>query len=161
MSSEGVARRTLELSDLDDVVREAESLLASGYDKAGNWDLGQVCGHVADWMSYPLDGFATPPLPIRMMLGAMRLTLGKRMLRKILETRSMTSNNPTMRETIPAPGGDEAAAVARLREVAQRLRDHQGPLHPSPLFGKLDHETLVKLNTIHAAHHLSFLVPRG
>ena len=71
----------------------------------------------------------------------------------------MPEKNPTLRETIPAPAGDEAAAVARLGAVARRLQDHQGPFHASPLFGDLDHPTLVKLNVIHSAHHLSFLVP--
>lgn len=81
-----VARRSLDLSDLDAVIRDAESLLANGYDKAGHWDLAQVCGHVTDWMSYPLDGFPTSPLPIRMMLWLMRVTVGKRKLNRPIRT---------------------------------------------------------------------------
>ena len=80
--------------------------------------------------------------------------------RQILQERSMPSNNPTLRETVPAAGGDEAVAVGRLAEVARRLQNHQGPFHASPLFGDLDHDTLVKLNVIHAAYHLSYLVPK-
>ena len=159
MNGKNTVRRSLPSDTLEDVIREAESLRARGYDQAGRWDLAQVCGHVADWMSYPMDGFPTPPWPIRMMLAMMRGTIGKRTLRKILRERSMPDNNPTLRETIPAPAGDEAAAIARLGEVARRLQNHQGPFHASPLFGNLDHQTLVKLNVIHSAHHLSFLVP--
>lgn len=160
MNGKNISRRKLDLNDLDNVVRDAESLLASGYERAGSWDLAQVCGHVGDWMSYPMDGFPTPPLPIRAMLGMMRVTIGKRKLRQMIETRSMPDNNPTLRETIPASGGDEAAAVRRLREVSERLRDHPGPFYPSPLFGELDHESLVTLNVIHATHHLNFLAPK-
>jgi hypothetical protein len=155
-----VARRSLDLSDLDAVIRDAESLLAHCYDKAGHWDLAQVCGHVTDWMSYPLDGFPTSPLPIQVMLWLMRVTVGKRKLRAILETRSISSNSPTLPKTIPASGGDEAAAVARLGEVVRRLCNHAGSFHASPVFGDMDHETLIKLNVTHATHHLSFLVPK-
>lgn len=157
---QNVSRRSLHLTDLDQVIRDAESLRANGYEQAGNWNLAQVCGHVAQWMSYPLDGFPTSPFPVRLMLWLMRVTVCKRMLRGVLETHSMTGNRPTLRHTIPAPNSDEGAAVARLAEAARRLQNCEGPFFPSPLFGDLDHETLTQLNVIHAAHHLSFLVPK-
>ena len=40
-------RRELRFDSLDEVVRDAEHLLAVGYDRAGNWDLAQCCGHLA------------------------------------------------------------------------------------------------------------------
>ena len=46
-------RRELYFSDLDEVVRDAEHLLAKGYDRAGNWNLAQVCTHLAEWMRFP------------------------------------------------------------------------------------------------------------
>ena len=60
-----VARRPLKFDSLDAVVRDAENLLASGYDRAGNWDLAQVCGHLAEWLRFPMDGFPKVPLLIR------------------------------------------------------------------------------------------------
>jgi hypothetical protein len=154
-----VARRALEFRDLDEVVRDVEALRAGGYDKAGSWDLAQVCGHLADWLSFPLDGFPTPPLPIRLMLWTMRNTIGPRILREVLETKRMPDNRPTLRETVPPLGGDEAAAVERLRQVAARFRNHRGPIHPSPVFGAMDHETVTQLQLVHCAHHLGFLNP--
>lgn len=50
-------RRELKFLDFDNVIRDVEQLQARGYSRAGNWNLAQVCGHLADWMSYPLDGF--------------------------------------------------------------------------------------------------------
>jgi hypothetical protein len=156
-----VRRRTLEFRDLGEAVRDAEALLAGGYDRAGQWDLAQVCGHLAEWLRFPVDGFPRPPLPIRVLLWAMRTTVGPRELRKVLATKAMRSGGPTMPETVPAAGSDEAAAVAKLRAAVERFRDHPGTYHPSPLYGALDRETATRLQLVHCAHHLSFLVPKG
>jgi hypothetical protein len=152
-------RRKLTFATLDDVVRDAETLLARGYDRAGNWDLAQVCSHIENWMSFPLDGFPKAPLPIRMMLGMVRVTLGKGMLTKYLAD-GMPSGKPTMPQSVHPPGGDAAAAVAKLRETAARFKAHTGPIHPSPLFGPMDQDTARRLQLVHCAHHLSFLIPK-
>src|SRR3954464_6194730 len=110
----GPPRRDLDFRDLDAVVRDAESLAVGGYEKAGNWDLSQVCGHLADWMRFPLDGFPRPALPVRLTLWVMRHTVGRRMLRRVLPKGPMWGGRPTIRETVPPPGGDEAAAVEQL-----------------------------------------------
>ena len=51
-----IARRPLQFNSLAEIVAEAEHLHQGGYDPAGKWDLAQVCGHLADWSSYPMDG---------------------------------------------------------------------------------------------------------
>jgi hypothetical protein len=157
---EAAARRKLQFFNLDAVVGDVEALRAGGYERVGRWDLAQVCGHLADWMRFPLDGFPKSPLPVRLMLWAARNTIGRRELRKLLESKSMTSGNPTLRDTVPAPGGDEDAAVERLRMAVAQFQSHTGPLYPSPIFGQIDRETLTQLQLIHCAHHLSFLVPK-
>jgi hypothetical protein len=155
-----VARRELTFNDLDEVVRDAEQLLARGYDRAGHWDLAQVCDHVGNWMRYAMDGFPRAPLPIRGLLWALRKTIGKRKLADFLATGKMPAGKPTLRQSVPPPGGDPAAAVARLRATVARMTAHAGPLKPSPLFGDVTRDEWVRLNLVHAAHHLSFLVPR-
>ena len=57
-----IERRKLTFASLDEVAADAENLLAKGYDKAGNWDLAQVAGHVAEWMRFPIEGFPKPPI---------------------------------------------------------------------------------------------------
>ncbi len=153
-------RRELDFRDLDAVVNDAESLQAGGYLQVGRWDLAQVCGHLAEWMRFPFDGFPKPPLLIRLILWSMRHTVGRRLLRKTLQSRSMPSDGHTMPETVPQPGGDETASVERFRQIAARFRAHHGQFHPSPLFGKMDRETLTQLQLIHCSHHLSFLIPK-
>ena len=154
-------RRELTFAALDDVVQDAENLLARGYEKAGNWDLAQCCGHLAEWMRFPLDGYPKVPLLLRPMMAMMRVTLGKGMLRKILTTGKFDTGGRTLNETVPSPGGDDAAAVARLREAVGRMARHGGPFHPSPLFGQMARDEWVRLNLAHCAHHLRFLVPRS
>ena len=82
-------RRKLTFAALDDAVRDAENLLAKGYDKVGNWDLAQVCFHLAEWMRYPVEGFPKPPLLMRPVFWTARNTIARRMLRKVLEKGEM------------------------------------------------------------------------
>ncbi len=153
------SRRELRFETLDDAVRDAEHLLAVGYDKAGNWDLGQCCGHITEWMRFPMDGFPRPPFVLRGVMFLLRNTIGPGMLRKILADRSMPAGGATLKGTIPPPG-DDARAVEKLRETVGRANAYTGDLKPSPLFGKMTRETWIGLNLIHTAHHLSFLVPK-
>ena len=153
-------RRALAFDTLDEALLDAERLLAAGYERAGNWSLAQVCGHLNEWMRFPLDGFPQSPAPVRMMLWFMKITAGRQMLRRTLATNSMPAGGPTLRETIPPPEGDDAAAVDQLRQTVERFKSHAGPIHPSPLFGELDRDTAMRLQLVHCAHHLSFLIPK-
>jgi hypothetical protein len=154
-------RRQLAFQNLDEVVADVENLRAKGYTKAGNWDLAQVCGHLSEWMRFPLDGFPKPGCLIGGMLWMMKITVGKGWKRKILRTGQMQAGKPTMPETVPAAGGDEAAAVNRLKEIVERFKAYKGEVYPSPLFGRMSLEEATKLQLVHCGHHLSFLVPSG
>ncbi len=157
-----ITRRQLQFSSLDDVGNDARSLLQSGYHRYGQWNLAQVCGHLANWISYPLDGFPKSFPPIGILLGIMRVTVGKKQLKKILDSRSMTSGAPTIPKSVPTvDAASDNEAVARLDATIKRFKEHSGHLHASPIFGEMDKETLTQLHLIHCAHHLSFLVPRS
>lgn len=153
-------RRQLKFATLDDAVRDAERLLANGYERAGTWDLSQCGHHLAAVMTFPLDGFPPFRFPMNVGVWILKVTWARRWLRRVLESGVWPTGTPTDERTVPAAGGDDAAEVARLKSAVERLLSHTGPLHPSPLFGTLDRESLVKLHRIHTAHHLSFLVPK-
>lgn len=153
-------RRPLDFRDFDAVLADLDRLTSRGHDRLGHWDLARTCGHLADWMTYPLDGYPKPPLPVRAILAVLRATVMPGKLRKVLETRTMPRGAPTIPETIPPPGTDEAGAVARLRDTIARFRDHKGPYQPSPMFGDMSREDCRQLQLIHCAHHLSLLKPR-
>ena len=154
-----VARRALTFDTLGAAVRDAEHLLAAGYDRAGTWDLAQCLDHLAAWLTYPVSGFPTAPLPIRLMLAVVRRTLGRGMLTKYLRE-GMPAGKPTMPQSVTPPGGDPAAALGRFRAAVSRFRAHGGDYLPSPLFGPLTRDEALKVQLAHAAHHLSFLVPK-
>lgn len=153
-----VTRRALRFETLDDAVRDAEHLLL-GYERAGNWTLSQVCDHLTCWLTYPVDGFPKSPLPIAVMLWVLKKTIGRNRLEEYLRTQSFPTGKPTIPQSVP-PAGDDAAAVARFRVAAERLMKYDGPIQPSPLFGPMTQDVLLKLQCVHAAHHLSFLVPK-
>lgn len=92
-------RRQLKFDHWDQIRNELDALLA-GYEQAGKWNLAQVCLHLKDWLSYPMDGFPVAPLPMRWLLALLRLTIGKSQLNKILSTGSMPAGGPTMPETV-------------------------------------------------------------
>jgi hypothetical protein len=152
-------KRQLSFSNLDDVMREVDRLSREGYVATGNWDLGQICEHLADWMSFAMDGFPKPPFPIAVMLLLLRATQGKRMLRKILETGEMGQGSPTMPETVYEKESSPEKAMERLRQAIARLQASSGPFCPSPLFGSLSKEELIGLHLVHCAHHLRYLGP--
>jgi hypothetical protein len=154
------SRRDLRFQDLDEVVRDAETLHAGVDTRAGQWNLAQACGHLARWLRYPVEGYPPAPLLMRLMLAVLRYTVAPGMIRRMLATGAMDAGRPTFRDTVPPAGGDEAAAVDGLRRAVALFRDHPGPYAPSPLFGTLDRDTAARLQLIHCAHHLSFLVPR-
>jgi len=153
-------RRPLVFNNLDEVVRDAEGLLARGYERAGNWDLAQCAGHLADWMRFPVEGFPKAPAPIRAVFWVLRKTIGRKKLLTYIESKSFPAGKPTMPETVPPPGGDPRAAVEKLRTSVERLKAHTGPIVPSPLFGHTTKDEAVGMQLVHAAHHLSFLIPK-
>ena len=156
-----VARRTVKFDTLDAAVADAEALLSKGYEKTGQWSLGQCCGHLANWLGFAMDGFPKAPVPIRMFLWIARNTIGPGKLKQYLANGDMGTGKPTMPQSVPAPGGDDRDGVAKFRETVDRAKMFAGTPRPSPFFGPMDREAWVKLNCVHAAHHLSFLVPKS
>ncbi len=154
------SRRELRFDTLDDAVRDAEHLLAAGYERAGNWDLAQCCGHLSEWFRYQMEGFPPLPLWMRPAMWTLRNTLGPAMARKAIAAGTMRAGISTIPQSVVEPGRDATAAVATFRDTVARWTAHAGPLLPSPLFGSMTKPEWVKLHAIHAAHHLSFLVPK-
>ncbi len=152
-------RRQLRFDSLDEVIRDAENLLANGYDRAGNWDLAQCANHLVFWMTCPIDGFRKGPVPIRMILWIARNTVGPKQLKKILAN-GFPPGGMTDPQSVKPSDGNDQAAVLKLKKAVERFKNHTGPIIPSPFFGPMDQETAMKLQLVHTAHHLSFLIPK-
>ncbi len=154
-------RRELKFDNWDDVIADLKQLMERGYDQAGKWNLSQNCRHLNDWLSFTMDGAPLSPLPIRMIMTVIRVVGGKRMLRKVLESGKMPAGGPTVPQTVyRAADQDDAKSVQQLTATIRMFQNYQQPIKRSMIFGDLDYETAERLQLIHFAHHLSFLVPR-
>src|SRR5438067_325465 len=116
-------RRPLDFPDFGAVLSDLDRLRSGGYQKAGTWDFAQTCDHLAYFIEGSLDGqtYRVPWL--------FKVLFGRMVLRRILAQRRMKTGAPTPQKPLPAPGGDEATAVARLKKSIERLCDHVGDLH--------------------------------
>lgn len=156
------SRRNLKFNTLDEVVEDAQTLLDRGYEKTGNWDLAQVCGHLTNWVRYPMEGFPKMPLLLKPVFWVLKNTMAKKLKRQIFAgDGSMKPGMSTAPASVPPAGSDDATAVANLKAVYHQWQMYHGPLHPSPLFGTLSREELNSGHLNHAALHLSFLLPQS
>jgi hypothetical protein len=147
--------RELDFKNFDEALAEAERLHRSGYERAGNWDLAQVLDHLNYFMKGALEGYS---FKVPWIIKAL---LGKMVLRRILSKKRMKRGVFTPQKPLPAPGGDEQAALERFRETVQRMNQHQGEFMPSPFFGTMTREEALELNRLHCAHHLGYLLPKS
>ena len=153
-------KRILKFDDLNAMLDEVQSLLDKGYIREGQWTLGQATSHVADWMRYPVDGFPVAPIPIRMLLWLMKVTIGPGLKRKIFDE-GFSSGMQTAPQSVADPTTmTDEQGVEKLKETVARITSYQGVLLPSPLFGPMDMDTLVKVTLLHAEHHFGFLFPK-
>lgn len=150
-------KRTLSFHGFEEMMAEVRLLLEQGYQSNGNWTLAQACGHLADWMRFPMDGFPKPLLPMRMLFWVMKVTIGPGMKRKIL-AEGFTGGMPTAPETVPEPDAmTDPQAVELLQQTVDRLMAYDGAFLPSPLFGPMDKATVIQVSLLHAEHHLGYL----
>lgn len=141
----------------DEIVDQLQQLQARGFEQRGKWDLEQTARHLNDWLSFLMDGFPDPPMLLKPVLVLLRLFLGKRWLKEILEKQAMRRGSSTLPSTVHASTGKSGEAIQQLLGTIERFRGYKGPIHRSPLFGSLDKPTADRLQRIHFAHHLSFL----
>jgi hypothetical protein len=154
-----VTRRQLSFNTLDEVIADVERLQAKGYTATGQWDLSQVCRHLAEWLRFPVQGFPRMNPVLGLVFWVLRNTIGRRSFRKFLDGKPFPAGKPTMPQTVFPAGGNATEAVALLQQSIDGFKNHRGPVQPSPLFGAMTYDDAVRMQLLHCAHHLSFLVP--
>ena len=114
-----VTRRDLKPFDsFGAAVADAERLSARGYDRAGNWSLGQCCGHLANWLNYQLDGYPPLPLWLKPVFFGLRNTVAGGMLRKVIRTGAMPAGSGTAPTSIPAAPATAHSPMRSTRTAA-------------------------------------------
>lgn len=149
-------RRQLDLRDADGVIAEVNRLRTNGYQPLGKWNLGQMCEHLTGTMRFGLDPSN------RRLPWIVRKLVTNRAVANLLRTRSMPAGIPVPRRLKPtsSPETDDPGKIDEYLAVVAEIRDFQGPLPPFPLADQVSLENWKQIQWIHAAHHLSFLVPK-
>lgn len=147
-------RRPLDFRSFDEMMTDIHRLEGGDYDAAGRWDLHRACDHLAHFVEGSTDG---SPHKIPWVV---RFLIGRRMKKKLLRERRFKEGGMTPYAMPPGERLDPAPAVARLKRSVERFLDPNTQLHHSPLFGKMTRPEWEQIHLIHAAHHLSFLLPK-
>jgi hypothetical protein len=149
--------RTLTFQSANDVIDEIERLKMSGYQRLGNWSLTQICEHLDKTIQIGLRGseFRLPWI--------LRATMGKWILTWALRNNRM----PNFRVNAPKPllpkpnsGNDDHAVIDRCIARHREAAEFPGPIKNYPLVNHVSVEDWRKIQWMHAARHLGFLIPK-
>ncbi|MEM9369299.1 MAG: DUF1569 domain-containing protein [Planctomycetota bacterium] len=148
--------RQLEFMTLDEAVVEAKALLRFGYERRGNWSLGQICQHLCLVQDPSVEGY--PPwmslfAPARPL---MRRWLLPKLLQPELQIRVSTAS-----AFVPTNDASDELEVVAFEASVSRLLAADKPFYPHPAFGRLPNEQIRRVHSAHAAHHMRFLEPRS
>ena len=88
-----------------------------------------------------------------------RNTVGPRLKRDMLTRGGMPAGRPAVRETVMPSTINDVDGLKVMEAEFERLKSFTGTPHDSPMLGPVTNDELLDLTLIHAAHHLSFLVP--
>ncbi len=145
-------RRDVDYHALDEIVADAERLVAAGASTTGNWSVGQILEHIARVMDGSIDGMETKaPWWIRFFMS-------KFMKKRIL------NNKMSPGFKLPAPAAveivpDEAdvqSALEHLQRAVGRLKQ-ETHREPSPFMGPMDIDQWNQLHCRHSELHMSFI----
>ncbi|HET6878978.1 MAG TPA: DUF1569 domain-containing protein [Pirellulales bacterium] len=147
-------RRKLRFNRLDDVVADAEKLVASPDTRMlGNWPLDPLLMHLSTAINHSIDGIsAKAPWFIRMAAP---------LFKRRLLTQGMSPGFQLPKRVEPGffpAAGSPQAALECLRAAVARTRNEQMTSR-HPVLGKLTNEEWTQLHLRHAELHLSFAVP--
>lgn len=144
-------RRQLRFASLEEVVADAERLVAAGNAKTvGNWSLDRLLMHLAVAIDGSIDGVPGQANRLLRIVGPLvKAWVFRRGL-------SPGVRLPVKLEAIAFPPGASAAeALGRLRVAIERTKSQRMTAR-HPVFGKLTHEEWNLFHLRHAELHLSF-----
>ena len=145
-------RRELVFNSYDELIAELERLKESEYEQLGNWKLGDVCFHLNFYFTGSLDGFR------QMLPWIIRVLIGKPALWWLLR-HEYKPGSTTVPKSVPK-GNNNIDETVNITIGLLKLLSEAKELQPSALFGALTVDQWKELHLQHAAHHLSFIIPK-
>ena len=144
-------RRALSFNNLDEVMPDVERLL-QGHTTVGTWTLAQICLHLATVMRRVVDlPASTPQDPSRWV--------SEEQKRRVLESGVLPEGLPGPPGVLPAETLGEREEAEGLRHAIAHYKASSGPVIPHRFFGPLSKQEWDRLQLVHVAHHLSFVIP--
>jgi hypothetical protein len=147
-------RRELSFERLEQVMPEVDRLLDGGYDRAGQWSLGQICQHLSRTFRSTIE-----PEP-RGAPRVIRATLGSWLFRHMVRTGRMKSGVPGPRGFMPDTAVEDRAGAEELRDMIPQFLERLPQTFDHPFFGRVSRDDFLRLQCVHCAHHLSYAIPR-
>ncbi len=151
LSPNAKARRPNLTFASEDAVVEDVKQLRKGYAQSGNWSLPQVCCHLDLAVQARM---APGPFPQDTDEQAGRRPILERIMASGQLPDGIVAPDPMVP---PAHCGDDA--IDAFLATMQKFKAFPGPIAPHRIFGTLNDVDARKLNLIHCARHLSFLIP--
>lgn len=147
-------RRTLHFQSFDEMLADAERLVASSDTKTlGNWPLSQLLMHLAGAVHSSIDGLDTRlPWYVRLLGRFIKRRVMRQGIKPGIQLPKAVVDKAFPKAESPQRALDELrAAIARTRREPMTARH--------PVFGQLTHEEWTQFHLRHAELHLSFAVP--
>ena len=145
-------RRNVDFSSYQDILDDVRSLASRPTRQLGNWSLGEICEHLASAMNMAVDG---PPVQALVAYSHGRTTDQEALFCRD-HSSPASSCQATPRRSCPSGADTDKGitALARAIERIQRTADRK----PHPIFGRMTNEEWDRMQFLHSAMHLSFIV---
>ncbi|MGB7346112.1 MAG: DUF1569 domain-containing protein [Pirellulaceae bacterium] len=148
-------RRNLDLTTGAEVIAEINRLRSTGYSKTKNWNLAQICQHLSVVLKGGMDGFGFR-LP-----WILRATVLKWGFGYMTKKRKLFPSAPTFPSMKPkAMTEDNDADIQQCIALIERAETFDGSMEDYALLDNMTPDAWREFMWIHAAHHLSYLVPK-
>jgi hypothetical protein len=144
-------QRNLHFDSIDDLIAEVKHLRHNNYSRAGAWSLAQICRHLTVALQALMR--PGPHLPNTPEQDAKRP-----LLESIFVNGKIPKGIEAPSHAVPADSSGDAEIDAFFQTL-ETFKNFPGPFAPHYRFGNLSNEQMQKLQLIHAAHHLSHLIP--
>ncbi|HEX3358858.1 MAG TPA: DUF1569 domain-containing protein [Tepidisphaeraceae bacterium] len=147
------SRRELQFSNTSELKSDIQKLRKTPHKQLGNWSLAKTCWHLETAIRLRMVPGPFPP-------NTPEQNATRPRLEEILSSGQLPSGIQAPDPAVP-PADAADASIDTLLATIDRFDSYKEPFAPHRIFGNLTDAEVRKLNLIHCAHHLSYLVPQS